>query len=125
MKLSFFRLPVLFFFVSSVALAAAGQGLKWSASTTYDDGTAIEADKKVVYLVFNNADGKQVLSTLDLSAAASRLPTDGCYYVHAAILNAAGTGIVAGSSSAPTEAKCTKTVTIQKKVAKPLNFDVQ
>lgn len=114
--------------VASVALAAAGQGLKWSPSVTYEDGSVIEADKRVVYLIFNSADGKQALSTTSLSVAAGKLPADGCYYIHAALLNAAGTGVVAGSESAPTEAKCTKSAPppppVQKRVAKPLNLDI-
>ncbi len=112
----------------AIAYAAAGQGFKWSASTTYDDGSQIEASKKVVYLGFNSADGKQVFSTTDLSIAASKLPADGCYYLMGAILNDTGTGVVPGSIGAPTETKCTTArptpPPVQKKVAKPLNFDI-
>jgi hypothetical protein len=112
--------------VATAAIAAASQGLKWSASVTYDDGTPIETTKKVVYLIFDASNGKQVYSTPNLIAAASNLPADGCFYMHAAILNDAGTGVVEGSQSAPTTQKCTKPATpVQKRVSMPANFNVQ
>lgn len=110
--------------VATIALAAAGQGLRWSATTTYADGSALEAGKKVVYLVFDSSNGKQVYSTASLTAGKDRLPADGCYYLMAAFANDAGTGIIEGSQSAPTDPKCTKTVPVQKRLATPAGFDV-
>jgi len=87
--------------------AAASKGLAWDAVTTYEDGSAIEASAQVAYTVYDSA-GKFVLGTLNTSAAASKLPADGCYVVTAALYSATTNSKIAGTEGDPTpNAACT------------------
>lgn len=94
-------------FANSV-FAAASEGLKWTAITTYDDGSTIESTQKVVYLVYDAA-SKQVASTFAVTVPASALPADGCYTVRTALYAQATNSVVPNSQSAtPSNTYCTK-----------------
>jgi hypothetical protein len=92
---------------AALVFAAASQGLKWSAVTTYEDDTAIESTQKVVYLVFDTT-GKQVGSTFTPTLAASALPSDGCYFVRAAFYAQDTNSIIPGSQSDASSTYCIK-----------------
>jgi len=111
--------------IATVCFAAASQGLKWNGVTTYSDGTSIAASEKAVYLVYSQDTGAQVYSTIDISAAASKLPADGCYYLKAALYAPATNSIVPNSESIPTSAVCTKAAPPpQKRMATPTGFGI-
>jgi hypothetical protein len=114
---------------AAVALAAASQGLKWNAVATYSDGTPLANGEKAVYLVYSQDTGTQVYSTTDISAAASKLPADGCYYLKAALYATATNSVVPGSESIPTSAACLKPVPPppppQKRLSTPTGFGAQ
>lgn len=113
--------------VCGVALAAASQGLKWSASTKYEDGSALEADAPVVYLVFDSTTNKQVASSRTTSLAASSLPIDGCYYLKGALYSKDINGIVPASESltnSPTVCTRRAPPTVQKRVAAPTTLEL-
>jgi hypothetical protein len=92
---------------AALVFAAASQGLKWNAVTTYEDGTTIESTQKVVYLVFDTT-GKQVGSTFTPTLAASALPADGCYFVRAAFYAQDTNSIIPGSQSDASTTYCIK-----------------
>lgn len=117
-------------FVSIVAFAVASKGLAWDAVTTYEDGSALEADKAVVYNVYDST-GAFVLATLSLNVAATKLPKDACYVLTAALFSSVSNSMIPASESVPTANACTGAPVTppppptQKRLGAPKNFRAQ
>lgn len=117
-----FLLIALTLAIPGSCFAAASQGIAWLASK-YEDGTPIESTAKVVYMVFAATDNRQVGSTFNLVFAASLLPTDGCYYIKAAIYDQPSNAYVPGTMSDASATVCTKAPV--RKVAAPIGVIAQ